>query len=204
MPPEKSGSGLIVFLRLPVLGNVKTRLALTLGPERALRIYKELLDTTFQVVSKSEASVYLFYDGGLPPKAERIQAFSYHLQTEGTLGRRMTNALSDILTKHEKVVIIGSDCPGISAELINKSFTSLEDCDVIIGPSEDGGCYLIGCRKLTPSFFESVEWSTEHVLDQTVEKIRQQGLTFQLLETLMDIDTESDWQQHLLNTSSLL
>lgn len=202
MAIEKSDCGLIVFLRLPVLGRVKTRLAATIGHDEALRIYKELIGITLQIVAETDASVYLFYDGGLPPNEERIPMFSYHHQVEGLLGNRMTNALSNVLTKHKKAVIIGSDCPGISSGLINKSFKLLDDCDVVLGPSQDGGYYLFGCNHLTPSLFDEVMWSTASVLDQTLEKIKEARLTCQLLEALMDIDTESDWEQYLMKVPS--
>lgn len=189
--------GLIVFLRLPQWGKVKTRLAATLGDDVALSIYKGLISHTLHCAARSGKSVYLFYDGGLPSEAERNPDFSYHIQSQGDLGAKMSAAISIVLKHHTKVVIIGSDCPKLSHDIIAKSFDSLDTTDIVVGPAKDGGYYLLGCKKVVDALFENIPWSTSMVLAQTIKKINDESLTFHLLEPLADIDTEEDWNRYI-------
>lgn len=185
--------GLIVFLRLPQWGKVKTRLALTMGHEAALSIYKELISLTLTAAAGSGSTVYLFYEGGLPTNEERNPAFSYHLQTPGNLGLKMAEAISYVLQFHSKAVIIGSDCPLLSSSTLRESFTTLDMHDIVLGPAIDGGYYLIGCKKLYGTLFDDIQWSTPQVMQQTIEKIIAANQTYRLLTQLSDIDTEEDW-----------
>jgi uncharacterized protein len=185
--------GLIVFLRFPQLGNVKTRLATTMGHEVALTIYKELISLTMTAAADSGYAVYLFYDVGLPSIEERNPNFSYHLQSPGDLGLRMAEAISYVFQFHTKAVIIGSDCPSLSSSTIKESFNTLATYDVVLGPAVDGGYYLLGCKNLVRPLFTDIQWSTPYVLEKTVEKIIAASLTYHLLAPLTDIDTEEDW-----------
>jgi len=185
--------GLIVFLRLPQWGKVKTRLATTMGHEVALSIYKELISLTLTTAASSGYTVYLFYEGGLPSNEERNPNFSYHLQPPGDLGLKMAEAISYVLQFHAKAVIIGSDCPLISPLILKESFNALDTHDVVLGPAIDGGYYLLGCKKFIPSLLNEIQWSTSHVLVQTIEKIIAAHLAYHLLIPLTDIDTEEDW-----------
>lgn len=184
---------LIVFLRMPEWGKVKTRLANTLGNDAALSIYQDLMAMTLSTATHSNLPVYLFYDGGLPPLNERNNSFSYHLQIDGHLGTRIAHALSFVLASHAKVIIVGSDCPDLTPEIIHHGFDLLDDTDIIIGPARDGGYYLLGCKALIASLFEDIPWGTPSVFALTKEKIKQAGLQFQTLVELTDIDTEDDW-----------
>jgi len=197
MPQDPADGGLIVFLRLPQWGKVKTRLAATAGHDAALTIYRKLISRTLNVVSESEQSVYLFYDGGLPPTEERIPGFAYHLQSQGKLGLKMAEAISYVLQFHTRATIIGSDCPTMSALIINKSFALLDTHDIVLGPAMDGGYYLFGCKKLVYPLFEDIPWSTSSVLEETIVKINAARLSYTLLEPLLDIDTSEDWEQYI-------
>ena len=188
-------SGLIIFLRFPEEGKVKSRLSHTLGDEKALEIYRELTRLTLRLASNVSIPTYLFYTGGLPAEKDRNNAFEYLEQTEGDLGEKMTHAFDYVLQYHQKAIIIGSDCPDIGTEEINQCIQLLDDQDIVIGPTTDGGYYLLGCKKLYPSIFKSIDWSTSSVLSQTINKIEQQGNSCILLRTHSDIDTEEDWNR---------
>lgn len=185
--------GLIVFLRLPQLGKVKTRIAATTGHGVAFSIYNELISLTLAAAAGSGFSIYLFYEGGLPSKEERDPYFAYHLQSTGSLGLKMAEAISYVLQSHTKAVIIGSDCPLLSSSILKESFKELDTHDVVLGPAMDGGYYLLGCKNLYSSIFENIQWSTPFVLEQTIENIKTASLTYSLLAPLTDIDTEEDW-----------
>lgn len=188
-----SAFGLIVFLRYPELGKVKTRLAKTLGPEEALLIYDELTAMTLSVASHYSHACYLFYDGGIPADDKRKKDFQYHLQATGDLGAKMVDAIRYVLTRHSKVIIIGSDTPALSKEIIDEALSQLALYDIVIGPSDDGGYYLLGCKEMMPSLFDNVPWSTPLVKNETINRIQRLDKTFTLLETLIDIDEAEDW-----------
>ncbi len=188
--------GLIIFLRFPEWGKVKTRLAETLGHDKALMIYQELSDITLLLAAKLRITTYLFYEGGLPDDKERNPSFNYLAQVEGALGEKIIHALNDVFQRHQKIIIIGSDCPGISPSDIIQSVELLDHHDIVIGPSTDGGYYLLGCKEIIPAIFKSIDWSTSSVLRQTITGLEKQGKTFSLLRTLADIDTEEDWVRY--------
>ena len=105
----------------------------------------------------------------------------------------MFNAF-DLLFKKgfERVVIIGSDCPGLSSKHINNAFAELNNVDVVIGPAKDGGYYLLGMKKLHSAIFNGKNWSTDAVFKETIKSIDELQLTFSKLETLTDVDEEKD------------
>lgn len=189
-------SALIVFLRLPVKGKVKTRIASTEGDDQALAIYVQLMDITLDLAAQSDRYVYLFYEGGLPQLPDQQPAFTYLQQSPGDLGKKMADAFSQVLKNHPKAVLIGSDCPTLSKAILEEAYSLLDQNDIVLGPSRDGGYYLIGCKKVLPLLFDGISWSTPSVLTTTIAKARNEGLTFCLLEELMDIDTADDWHQY--------
>jgi rSAM/selenodomain-associated transferase 1 len=188
-------AGLAVFLRKPEKGKVKTRLAATTGDDAALAIYKELISITLGQVTLLGIPTYLFYEGGIPEVETQIPGFTYLLQSPGDLGHKMADALTFVLNRHRKAVIIGSDCPYLNASILRESFSALAETDIVIGPALDGGYYLIGCKKMHPTLFDGIQWSTSNVLDQTRARIREANLTCTDLQPLEDIDTEEDWKK---------
>lgn len=184
---------LVVFLRLPVMGKVKTRIAATTSATKALSVYQKLLSYTFKAVSEVYLPVFLFYEGGLPPVSERDSRYKYLLQTDGSLDQKIAHAFAHVLKDFNKVLIIGSDCPELSSKIIQDSFLQLESCDVVLGPAKDGGFYLLGCKSFDAQLLEDIQWSTSTVLDQLLINIQKAGLSSHLLEPLSDIDTEEDW-----------
>lgn len=189
----RQNEALVVFFRLPVLGKVKTRIASTSSHEQALKIYKELITYTIDSVSQTNLPAYFFFDGGLPPLTERNPRFTYQLQCEGNLEKKIEHALSLALKTYAKAVIIGSDCPELSSATITKSLLLLDTYDIAIGPAKDGGFYLLGCKEMDIEMFRDIEWSTSSVTQQLLSNIQQAGLSYKLMEVLSDIDTEEEW-----------
>lgn len=186
----------MVFLRNPSPGKVKTRLAADVGPEKALEVYLKLVDHTLAVCHNAQAEVHLFYDQSLPEPAERMLGFHYHVQSNGDLGKRMFEAFRTVLsTGTDKAVIIGSDCAELTVDHVNEAFHKLDKKDAVVGPALDGGYYLLGLRKVHPALFTEKEWSTDTVLEQTMEDIHRLGWTFSTLKALRDIDTIDDLKE---------
>jgi len=190
----ESKNVVIVFIKNPELGKVKTRLAKTVGDEKALKIYKSLMSHTKNVVQSVEASRLLFYSEWIHTSDEwSPDFFNKQLQPKGDLGNRMTAAFEQGFKKGSPVVIVGSDCPGLSTEIINQAFSLLKANDFVIGPALDGGYYLMGMNSFNPEVFQNIEWSTETVKQKTIEKISALEKTYKELEPLSDIDFEEDW-----------
>jgi rSAM/selenodomain-associated transferase 1 len=192
-------SFLLIFVKNPRLGYVKTRLAHTLGDEAALEIYHILLEKTRLAALGVPVRRLLFY-------SEQIQLgdawpasdFEKWVQTEGDLGARMQHAFAQAFQLGaEKVAIIGSDCPELKPEILQKAYDLLEQHDFVLGPTPDGGYYLLGMRQMEIPVFQDIAWSTEQVLTQTISVIEGLGKTYMLLPILSDIDTESDWRAYL-------
>lgn len=182
---------LIVFVKNPELGKVKTRLAKEIGDQKALEVYQLLLTKTKKAASDCRADV-VFYFSNSNDQDLWPEEYSF-VQHGKNLGERMKNALQDSFDKgYERICLIGSDLPDISSKLIDKAFQSLTYMDTVLGPSADGGYYLIGLKRQIPELFESVEWSTSKVLEQTLEKLTKQKESYFLLETKNDIDTLED------------
>jgi rSAM/selenodomain-associated transferase 1 len=193
---------LIVFIKNPEEGKVKTRIAHTIGNAGALNIYLTLIDIVHHVVINTDTVRHVFYSEFLN-KNDRWSdtSFCKHVQTGHDLGERMKNAFKSVFNAYSeqdtcKVVIIGSDCPYLTPSIMDDAFFCLEQADFVVGPTYDGGYYLLGMKIFTPNIFDDIEWSTESVFDQTIDKIKNQGSTFQLLPTLHDIDTEDDWNRY--------
>ena len=191
----KRNSALIVFVRNPELGKVKTRIAAAVGEVLALEIYLQMLDHTFQTIEQVDADTYLYVSHHLNDFAD--QNFKQSMQAEGNLGHKMYSAFCDLQDQYQKMVLIGSDCPYITQDLLNKAFTKLEEHDIVLGPSTDGGYYLIAMKQATAQVFENISWSTELVLEQTILQIQTLNFTYHLLEPLTDIDYYQDWHNYL-------
>lgn len=178
------------------LGKVKSRLAATLGAEKTLTVYKYLLHHTISTAEQSGHSVIIWWSE-LP---NDYLIIPHRLQSGELLGDRMNQAFEFEfnLNQSEKVVMIGTDCPDLTTTILQEAFDALEDNNVVLGPSEDGGYYLIGMNGFYPELLREIEWSTEKVLEQTIEKCKKYEKTFALLPTLNDIDNEEDLRRSSL------
>ncbi len=188
---------LIIFIKNPILGKAKTRIAATEGDERALEIYEELLTHTHKVSLECTCERFVYYTYFIDEKDQwKSENFNKCMQAEGDLGQRMQAAFKDCLgLGAEKVLIIGSDCGALQASHIEMAFEGLANHDLVIGPAEDGGYYLMGMKKDDFFVFENKEWSTSGLLKATIKEIEEKQRSYHLLETLNDIDTIDDYNE---------
>lgn len=189
---------LMVFVKNPQRGKVKTRLAKTVGDEKALQVYRILLDHTIIIAKRVNCDKAIFYSDYIDETDMwRKAKFNQFVQNGNDLGERMYNAFKYAFSKNYKnVVIIGSDCLELNEHIISEAFDILKDNEVVIGPAKDGGYYLLGMRKLYREVFINKQWSTENVLLDTLLDIAQLNISMKLLSTLSDIDEEKDLEVH--------
>ena len=186
-------AGLIIFVKNPVLGKCKTRLAASIGKEDALKVYINLLNHTQKVSQSLNCNRYLFYDTEIQKNDMwSNEHFIKSVQSDGDLGNRMSSAFQTVLTMENKAVIIGSDCPEINQETVNEAFMRLDSHDVVIGPTYDGGYYLIGMRAYHEELFNNIKWSSENVYRSTIEAIKTKGLSHFALHKMHDLDYKED------------
>ena len=185
---------LIIFIKNPVEGKVKTRLGSSIGSTNALLVYKKLLAHTREVASQVEANRQVWYSSMIDHRDSwNKERFDKKLQSGSDLGERMSAAFQKAFEDgYENVVIIGSDCADIASRHIKDAFHALNTKDAVIGPSKDGGYYLLGISKYTPDIFTGISWSTQEVLEQTVSCFENLGLSYSVLDVLNDIDTIED------------
>ena len=191
---------LIVFLKAPRLGTVKTRLAAEIGPQSALEAYLALAKRLIGNLSRL-ANVELRFT---PDDAEpEFQAWlrpgwQCRPQGPGTLGEKLAFVLDEAFALGAwRVVIIGSDCPYLDANDIQLAWTALKYHDLVLGPATDGGYWLIGLRRPCSQLFARIPWSTGAVLRTTLRRARMADLKVKLLRRLSDVDTAADWRQFL-------
>lgn len=189
--------GLVVFVKNPELGKVKTRIAATTGDQEALRIYLELLSHTQRIVSKLHCNRYVYYTDHIPSQdLWPSDQYQKRIQPTGDLGQKMSAAISDVLLQCDKALLIGSDCASLTTEHLQQAMELLQQSDIVLGPTFDGGYYLIGMKEHHPQLFSDISWSTDEVYAQTVAKAQSMGLSVASLATLSDIDYEKDWLQY--------
>ena len=197
MDKKKSDNALIIFIKNVVHGKVKTRLAKTVGDIQALKIYKALLQHTKEIALATSATRFLFYSNDINSKDDwSSQYFLKFAQQGKALGERMQHAFQLVFQKHQKVLIIGSDCASLNPAIVQQAFDQLQHFPFVIGPAIDGGYYLLGMNQYQPSLFENIEWSTDQVLASTLQKINALGQSYFLLPELSDIDYEEDWKKY--------
>jgi len=191
----------LIFTRNPELGKVKTRLAKTIGNEKALDIYKILLNKTKETTQRLNCDKAVYYSVKIRENdIWNTETYQKHQQIGNDLGIRMLNAFAKgFEAGYEKIIIIGSDLFDLTPKHINDAFNKLTNHDVVIGPAEDGGYYLLGMKKLHKTIFKNKNWGTESVRKDTLQDLKNN--TTYLLETLNDIDVYEDLKKHdsLLN-----
>lgn len=185
---------LIIFVRRPEKGKVKTRLAASLGDDAALSIYHKLLHHTLEITTSTNADKVVFYAGEIEEKdIWQRDGYAKRQQAEGDLGQRMSAAFDAVLgAGYSKVCIVGSDCFELTPQIIEDAFCCLDESDVVIGPAHDGGYYLLGMKTLHPQLFLGKAWSTATVFEDTMQTARQLNLTVKQLPLLRDVDEAAD------------
>ena len=190
-------ASIILFLKYPTEGKVKTRLAKTIGNKKAALIYKIMAENAIQSVEKfTRTYKYIFYteknDMQLVNDWIKKKYF-YALQDGNDLGERMKNAFRQVFAHgSKKAIVLGTDIPDISKEIINEAIMELDKYDLVVGPSPDGGFYLLGMKKYYHFLFEDIIYSTSSVFEKTINRAKRHSLTFKLLKPLSDIDTEDE------------
>jgi rSAM/selenodomain-associated transferase 1 len=189
--------------RPPLPGKVKTRLAETVGDQKALEIYNALLAHTVSVAVDSHLPVMWFW--AEPSNIVLSETFNYHTQVGNNLGERMLYAFEfGFHSGFDEIVMIGTDCVELESSHLHLAMKSLESCDIVLGPAKDGGYYLVAMKKVHSEIFSGMPWSTDTLLSKTIDKCNSLALTFILLPELRDVDTIGDLKKsriaHLLNT----
>lgn len=184
----------LIFAKNLIFGEVKTRLAETIGNDRAFSVYKELLQHTNDITKDIAFDKIVFYSNNIDEKdIWAHETYKKQIQKGNGLGERMLNAFEYAFKNgYEEAVIIGTDCFELTSSIINDAFSFLKDHEIVIGPAEDGGYYLLGMKKLYPELFQNIYWSTENVLIQTIAVCSKGSLTYHLLQQLSDVDEEKD------------
>ncbi|RMG72765.1 MAG: glycosyltransferase [Nitrospirae bacterium] len=192
---KKRKDALIVFAKAPKEGLCKSRLIPWLGKKGATKIYKKVLEETLHNLSKlKEKEIFIFYT----PRGHRSYFSQYarrvFLQRGRGLGQRMFNAFKRVFSMgYERVVLVGSDIPGLTEEITEEAFRVLAEKDLVFGPSEDGGFYLVGMRSPVEGLFEGVPWSSPVTLEVTLKRAKEGGLSVGFSSTLSDLDTIGDY-----------
>ncbi|MEZ4798008.1 MAG: TIGR04282 family arsenosugar biosynthesis glycosyltransferase [Flavobacteriaceae bacterium] len=186
---------LIIFVKNIKLGRVKTRLANTIGKENALKVYKALVEVTEKATSNIKTDKRIYFSDAIIH--EKWTNDYKAVQKGEDLGQRMSNAFKDGFDDgYTEIVLIGSDLPSISAKIIQDGFKSLKNKEVVFGPAEDGGYYLVGMSKFHHFIFENKAWSSSNLLEETLSELKQKKIEVSLIETLNDIDTFEDLQAY--------
>jgi uncharacterized protein len=183
---------LLIFIRNPELGKVKTRLAAAIGDKNALEIYQFLLLHTRNTVQDLSFDKRVMYsDEIIDNDIWSNEIFDKQVQFGQDLGTRMKNAFADGFDQdYDKIVIIGSDLYDLETANILEAFDKLDTNDVVIGPAKDGGYYLLGLKNIPNGIFINKNWGTNSVLKDTLADINH--LEIHLLEEKNDIDTVND------------
>lgn len=182
---------LIVFVKNIIFGKVKTRLASTIGHEAALKVYDELVKITEQETRKVNATRHIYFSETIVPYIWKDD--EKFIQKGPDLGARMMYAfLHGFEQGYNRVIVVGSDLPNITKEIIEYGFEQLKTNDIVLGPATDGGYYLLGMSRIHPLIFENKPWSKSTLLGATLQQLAKQDKTVALLSPMNDVDTYED------------
>jgi len=207
---KKNNNALILFVKAPRIGTVKTRLQPELTPEQSLLLYQSMVeDLVHQFDGVGFCDLKIFFhpaDAIGELKSWLGNAHDYFPQQGNDLGERMYHAIADMLHQnYHKATLIGSDIPTVNSTTLVQAFTALDEYDVVLGPCNDGGYYLVGMKQSQPKLFEAIDWSTSAVLQQTIQRAQAAGLDVFQLPQKSDLDTYADLRDlwHFLNKRNL-
>ena len=193
---------LAIMAKAPLPGTVKTRLVPPLTAEQAAELYRALLVDQFEQLSQvGGAARYVFY---APANAEEVlrelggSGYAYRAQSDGDLGARMEHVFTELrCLGHRNIVLVGSDLPALPLQILDDAFMRLarQEAQVVLGPSRDGGYYLIGMNQSAPEIFDNMTWSHDRVLADTTARLDGLGLSYRMLPTWFDLDVAEDFQR---------
>lgn len=199
-------SALLVFTRAPVSGQTKTRLIPLLGAQGAAEFHQTILRSTLAEANASNFETVEIWcatenDHPLLKQCSLYYSNAMKIQRGSDLGEKMQHATETTLAENTFVVLIGSDCPAITTNILNQSYQHLSNGkDAVLGPASDGGYYLIGLKEPNSGIFEDVKWGEGDVAERTRQNFARLGLVYVELEELADIDTPDDYQRYISNT----
>lgn len=198
MRTNSERAALGIFVKNLIPGTYKTRLAAEAGTEDTEKIYRKLLEITGEISTKFPGAVSVFFNKQLPDKGESqyFPSDRYFIQKGRDLGEKMYRGFELLLRSHQKAIVIGSDCPVLKRNHLSEAVRALDKCDLVLGPAEDGGYYLIGMKKPHRFLFKDIKWSSPAVLEDTLQFARAKNLNYHLLEILYDVDRLADWQRY--------
>jgi uncharacterized protein len=193
---------IILFVRNPVLGQVKTRLAASIGRNNALEIYKRLLEHTRLITANLACDKYVFYaDGIMQQDIWDNEIYQKRIQEGADLGERMAQAFQSLFSSgYKEVLIIGSDCYELSQEHLEKAFETLHEVDIVLGPATDGGYYMLGLKEPAPAIFTNMTWSSSGVFSETINRLKKLNRRYRLMPVRNDVDEEKDLPVELRST----
>lgn len=185
-----------IFVKHPVAGQTKTRLAAGIGHPEALKAYGLLLEKMKGIALslQDEYDIEIWY-GNMIPETDlwSESPFPRFLQWGDDIGERMMNAMNQALDKAaDKVVLVGSDLPHLTAEIVREAFEALAEEATVFGPAEDGGYYLVGMTAMSPEIFTDMIWSVDDVLAESQQRLAMNSKTWAEVATLNDLDTVED------------
>ncbi|WP_310426341.1 TIGR04282 family arsenosugar biosynthesis glycosyltransferase, partial [Chamaesiphon sp. VAR_48_metabat_135_sub] len=190
-----SETTLIIFTRYPTPGAVKTRLIPAVGAAGAAMLHRQMTENTLCQARKLNRRIEIHFDGSDSQQmADWLGTdLVYQSQGAGDLGVRMDRSISSACQEGDKqVILIGTDCPELTTEILAQAFELLLDRDLVLGAALDGGYYLIGIRHPQPALFVDIDWGTDRVLQQTIDIAQQLNLSIGYLPKLADIDRPED------------
>lgn len=204
MKMQKTGKvgercAIIVMTRYPEEGKVKTRLIEHLGEDGATHLHQKMAEHTISTLKPlcdiQTADLWIFFSGGSTETMQRWlgKKAEYRAQQGDNLGSRMNHAFAQIFgAGYNHAIMLGTDCPDIEYTSVVKALEYLHSADVVLGPAEDGGYYLIGLNEAHPLLFRNIDWGSANVLKQTRAIVTELNLTSAYLPLLRDIDTPED------------
>ena len=198
---------LIIFSRYPQPGKTKTRMIPALGEKGAADLQREMTEHTLKTATRLALSrkiaIEIHFAGGDTKLMSQWlgEELYYVLQAAGDLGDKMRSAFEGAFDSgSQRIVIIGIDCPDLNSTILNQAFDALQQQDLVLGPAEDGGYYLIGLSHRVTQLFQNIDWGTDQVFEQTVKLAQQQQLDVHYLPFLADVDRPEDlsiWQKYI-------
>jgi rSAM/selenodomain-associated transferase 1 len=199
-------SAVLLFVKTPARGKVKSRLAETIGEELALEAYKLFVSDIIGTIREAGYYLRIFF---YPP--DSIDAMAEWLgkdivpQEGRDLGERMENSFARAFSRGlERAVLIGTDVPDLRTSVINEAFAALKNSEAVIGPASDGGYYLIGFRKesFRPEIFHGIEWGSDSVFSRTMSVFEEFGSRVHILPEWRDVDTVEDLRSLIVRSQS--
>jgi rSAM/selenodomain-associated transferase 1 len=193
--PATGCDALAVFTKIPVPGRVKTRLARVIGAESAAQLASAFLQDTWVLASSFDGLAPLLVLDGAAEDLQVSPGTALWLQGTGDLGQRLERTFERGLRAFSRLIIIGTDSPGLPREFIQQARSALERHDAVLGPSDDGGYYLIGVRRYVPDMLSDLPWSSPDTFAATNQRLSDLGFSVAHLPAWYDVDVVTDLER---------